>query len=539
MVGQGSEGTGKSVKRLMRVALLGALGLGAWGAHAVLAASGPATPTLSASPNVSPTNSATETLTFSSSGAATYQCSLNGASFTPCTSPKTYGTPTPLTDGSYSFQVKAIDSKGNASSGATYSWVVDRTAPTVVSITPASATPTNANSVSWTVKLSESVTGVQANNFTLARSGIATAAITGVSGSGSTWAVSANTGSGDGWLQLNLSANLSQIKDLAGNALTAGLSGGSASQIMIDRTPPAIPAIVSGPANGSLMNTNSPTFGFSDSETGVSYLCKLDTAAYAACGNPATFSGLADGSHTLTIEAKDAAGNVSQASTGRSWTVDTTPPPKPAIVGPNSKSDSTSATFAISDSESSVTYMCRLDGSSWSSCSANPTYTLLSPGTHAFDAEPIDQAGNVGPYNEWKWTINGLSGSGQNFTVSVNGALPRLYPGGPTDKIDLTLNNPNSATIYVTSINVALASITKATGETRPCSTSDFALTQLGAGANLGSNPIAVPANGSRTLSGAGLGAYLPTVRMLDSGANQDGCRNATLTFTFSGSAQS
>ncbi len=50
-------------------------------------------------------------------------------------------------------------------------------------------------------------------------------------------------------------------------------------------------------------------------------------------------------------------------------------------------------------------------------CASPKTYTLLTPGTHVFDAEAVDQAGNVGPYNEWKWTINGLAAGGQNFTI--------------------------------------------------------------------------------------------------------------------------
>lgn len=80
--------------------------------------------------------------------------------------------------------------------------------PTVTSINRASADPTApATSVSWTVIFSTSVTGVDASDFALAATGVTGASITSVSGSGTTWTVTANTGSGGGTLGLNLVDN--------------------------------------------------------------------------------------------------------------------------------------------------------------------------------------------------------------------------------------------------------------------------------------------------------------------------------------------
>ena len=152
-----------------------------------------------------------------------------------------------------------------------------------------------------------------------------------------------------------------------------------------------------GAARSGRDNVGSATFSLASNDTGAActYLCKLDSGSYAACTNPATFSGLADGSHTLSVEAKDAAGNVSTTAASRTWTVDATPPPKPGIVGPNNKSDSTAATFTFSDSEADVTYECNLDGGAYMACPNPKTYTLLTPGTHEVDVEPVDAAGNV------------------------------------------------------------------------------------------------------------------------------------------------
>jgi large repetitive protein len=517
------------------VALLGVLGLGI-GVWAAFAAAGPAAPTLTANPSTSPTNSPTETFTFSASGAASYQCSLNGAAFAACTSPKSYGsTSGPLAEGSYSFQVKALDNKGNASSASSYSWVVDRTAPTVSSINRAASNPSNAASLSWTLTFSESVKNVATTNFALAATGLGgTPAITGLSGTGATYTITASTGSGSGSLGLDLTSK-GTISDLAGNAL-GGTVPVTGQAYTIDRTPPPAPSIVNKPP--SLTNQTSATFSFSDGEAGVSYLCNLDSGSYAACSNPATFSGLAAGSHTMSVEAADAAGNVSGASAPYTWTVDTTAPPRPSVTGPNSKSDSTAATFTFSDSETSVSFSCSMDGGTWSPCSSPQSYTLLAPGTHEFDVRATDAAGNTGDYNGWKWIINGLSGSGQPFSIGGN-ASGTLYPGGATAYLDLSLTNTNSVTIYVTSLNVTLPSIAAPNANaTHPCSNADFSLTQFTG--PIATKPIALPANSTRTLTQLGYSqSQLPTVKMLNRPANQDGCKNATLNFTYSGSAQS
>ena len=79
------------------------------------------------------------------------------------------------------------------------------TGPSVLSINRANADPTSLSSVDWTVTFSEIVTGVDLSDFSLVSSGgLSGASITNVSGSGTTWTVTAATGSGSGTLGLNL-----------------------------------------------------------------------------------------------------------------------------------------------------------------------------------------------------------------------------------------------------------------------------------------------------------------------------------------------
>ena len=91
---------------------------------------------------------------------------------------------------------------GNFTSGDTY--VINKNAPFVTSILRADPSPTNAGSVSFTVTFSESVSSVDAADFVLAASGVSEAGIASISGAGSVYIVTVNTGNGNGTLRLDL-----------------------------------------------------------------------------------------------------------------------------------------------------------------------------------------------------------------------------------------------------------------------------------------------------------------------------------------------
>jgi len=78
-------------------------------------------------------------------------------------------------------------------------------------------------------------------------------------------------------------------------------------------------------------------------------------------------------------------------------TIDTTPPDTSVTGGPAGPTNSTQATLNFSSTESSSTFECRLDGGSWTSCSAPKSYLGLSEGAHSFDVRATDQAGNTDP----------------------------------------------------------------------------------------------------------------------------------------------
>ena len=119
-------------------------------------------------------------------------------------------------------------------SGQTYT--VDTTAPQVVSITRIHGTPTNAASVGFTVTFDECVTGVSTGDFTLTSSGLTGPAITGLSGSGTTYTVTVGTGTGDGTVRLDVPGTAT-IADGAGNGVS-NLPYTSGETYTVDKTVP-------------------------------------------------------------------------------------------------------------------------------------------------------------------------------------------------------------------------------------------------------------------------------------------------------------
>jgi hypothetical protein len=303
----------------------------------------PAAPAISASP-AEVSNNRTPSFTFSDKDSIEkFQCSLDGSSFTDCgtTNPATETASTDLADGLHTFQVRAVDS-GGISPATLYTWTIDLTAPTVLSITRAGPSPTNASTVSWTVKFSEDVTGVDAEDFALSRAGALTGGsigdLTPLAGPGA-YTVTSTTGTGDGTIGLSL-VDESSISDDAGNALKDGDFTGPS--YAIDKTGPAtapglppapgqpishtalpaVPAITAKPA--PLGNQTAANFRFTG-EAGAKLLCSLDQGVFAACASPRSYSGLRAGSHTFQVEARNAAGSTGPAAS-YTWTIDTTPP---------------------------------------------------------------------------------------------------------------------------------------------------------------------------------------------------------------------
>jgi hypothetical protein len=211
---------------------------------------------------------------------------------------------------------------------------------------------------------------------------------------------------------------------------------------------------------------------------------------------------------------------------GQVYTIDRTPPPPAQITAhPPTQTNSTSASFSFTDSEAGVSFQCKLDGGTWAACSSPANYSGLAIGEHNFNVRAVDVAGNRSSASPFEWHIT--SANGLPFTASGN-ANGLLYPGAPAVSIPVRLTNPNSVPIFVTSLTATIQSANL------PAGCSGFQVTQSNISAT---QAVQVPANGSVTLPTQG--ASTPTIRMLDTLANQDPCQRATISLTYSGSAHS
>ncbi|MDQ3865593.1 MAG: Ig-like domain-containing protein [Actinomycetota bacterium] len=305
--------------------------------------------------------------------AATFACRLDGAPFTACTSPKSYSG---LAEGTHTFEVRATDAAGNSDpTPATRTWTIDATppaAPTIDSPAEGSTSTTGTVTLSGTA---EPGSTVQLFEGTTARG------TTSVSAGGS-WSRTL-VGVPDGTHTYTAKAS-----DAAGNASVAS----NARTIVVDTTAPET-TIEAAPS--ALTNSASASFSFSTSETGATFECSLDGAAYTACSPPAAYAGLAEGSHTFRVRARDAAGNVDASPASHTWTIDLTPPDTTILSGPSDPTPETSAAFDFASTETGAAFECRLDDAEWAPCTGPVSYDGLAAGPHTFAVRATDAAGNT------------------------------------------------------------------------------------------------------------------------------------------------
>jgi MYXO-CTERM domain-containing protein len=152
-------------------------------------------------------------------------------------------------------------------------------------------------------------------------------------------------------------------------------------------------------------NATSATFTFASNESGATFECSLDGAAFAACSSPGTYSALTDGAHTLQVRAKDPVGNLSTPAS-RTWTVDTVASDTSITQKPEAQTQETSATFAFQATETGSSFECSVDDAAFTACSSPVTFNL-TPGNHSLKVRAKDAAGNVDASPAaYSWTIS-------------------------------------------------------------------------------------------------------------------------------------
>lgn len=210
-----------------------------------------------------------------------------------------------------------------------------------------------------------------------------------------------------------------------------------------DTTAPDAPVITS-PTNGSTTNDTTPTVsGTAEAHATVEVFDGATSLGTTAADGSGAWSltpaaPLADGVHTFTATATDAADNVSDPSAAVAVTIDSadhTAPEAPVVTTPAAGATVTSATPTIGGSAepgASVTILdngvvigtATVDGSgAWSFTPSTP----LADGLHSVTATAEDAAGNVGP-----------ASAPIEFTIdtSVQPPATPLAPGDPERILD-------------------------------------------------------------------------------------------------------
>ena len=183
----------------------------------------------------------------------------------------------------------------------------------------------------------------------------------------------------------------------------------------IDTTAPDT-TIIDKPA--SLDNDSTPTFTFSGNEgadSGIaSFMCRMDGGTYTACTSPFTSSALADGSHTFDVYAVDMLGNADASPASHTWTLDTTAPDTTILTKPISLDNDSTPTFTFSGSDGTgsgvASFMCRMDGGTYTACTSPFTSPALADGSHTFDVYAVDMLGNADASPaSYTWTLETIS----------------------------------------------------------------------------------------------------------------------------------
>lgn len=213
------------------------------------------------------------------------------------------------------------------------------TCPVVLSINRADPNPNGAQTVNFTVTFSESVTGVNASDFSLTTN-LSGASISQVSGSGSTYQVSVTTGSGNDTLELNLIDN-DTIKDSNNNPLggSGNGNGNFTSEIysIIKTMPNSAPTLTLPRANFQTNNAL-PTFSWRQISNAIGYEIYIATDnsfnnivlhQYLNTVSFTPSTNLPDGTYYWKVR-----GFNGRFSPSRKLVIDTTPPATPTLTSP-------------------------------------------------------------------------------------------------------------------------------------------------------------------------------------------------------------
>jgi hypothetical protein len=212
----------------------------------------------------------------------------------------------------------------------------------------------------------------------------------------------------------------------------------------VDLTPPTTVVTEKPPP---LSNSTAATFAFSSPDATATFQCSLNGAAPEACTSPVKYTGLADATRTLLIQAVDPAGNVDTQAQPIMWTVDTTPPDT-VLADPGDIVGESTPVFKFTSSEMGSSFQCSLDGAPFAACVSPDVVFVPHSGPHNFSVRAVDAAGNADPTPAtYSWTSDLTPPKRPVVTIF---AAPRakasiaspVQKGAPAPAVSPTFTNP-------------------------------------------------------------------------------------------------
>jgi MYXO-CTERM domain-containing protein len=140
------------------------------------------------------------------------------------------------------------------------------------------------------------------------------------------------------------------------------------------------------------------TFTFGSTQQAVTFGCKLDSATtYTPCASSYSTPSLADGPHTISVQATNLSGLVDATPAVFTWQVQANAADDPdttIVTHPEDPSITAINTFTFASNKPNVTFQCSLDSAAFVACATPYNTPSLADGSHTIQVRAVEASGN-------------------------------------------------------------------------------------------------------------------------------------------------
>jgi hypothetical protein len=208
----------------------------------------------------------------------------------------------------------------------------------------------------------------------------------------------------------------------------------------------------------SLSDSAAASFTFSGGN-GSGYQCQLDGGSYGACTSPASYSGLAQGSHTFAVRAVTAGST--GPSTSYTWTVDTVPPTQTIALASGASHAYLTGTTLYYNGNAAGSFRLVDTVSDSGSGPASAGFPAISTAgwTHAAETISTPSGGpytssafswTANPQNPGTYTVTGSDGAGNTSATTLTLVNDSTPPSGGAFTVNGTAASATGSTSQAT-----------------------------------------------------------------------------------------